>query len=140
MLKAVRSIDQLQSTDRLRLWLLRILTNTWKDHLRKTANLSAGEHQEHVIDHRHTPIERVSSQQEDLQLALDAMNLLPAKQRAVLHLFAVEQLSLGEIAQILDMQPATARVNLFHARQSMKNKLPQLAKHNNDDVSEGAPS
>lgn len=140
MLKAVRSRDQLRSPDRLRVWLLRILTNTWKDHLRKTASLSADEHQDHVIDHRHTPVERISSQQEDLQLVLKAMDSLPEKQRAVLHLFAVEQLSLGEIARILDMQPATARVNLYHARQSMKNRLPQLAELNNDDISEGAPS
>lgn len=140
MLKAVRSSDQLRSPDRLRVWLLRILTNTWKDHLRKTASLSADEHQDHVIDHRHTPVERISSQQEDLQLVLKAMDSLPEKQRAVLHLFAVEQLSLGEIARILDMQPATARVNLYHARQSMKNRLPQLAELNHDDISEGAPS
>lgn len=55
------------------------------------------------------------------------MNSLPEKQRAVLHLFAVEQLSLNEIGEVLGMKPATARVNLFHARQAMKRKLPQFS-------------
>lgn len=126
MVKAVQKLEQLQSADRLRVWLLQILANTWRDHLRKQARRKHEPLTRELVRHEQ-PIERNLESQEELQTVLDTMDSLPERQRAVLHLFAVEQLSLVEIGEILNMNPSTARVNLFHARQSMKRKLPQFA-------------
>lgn len=126
MVKAIQKFDQLQSADRLRVWLFQILANTWRDHLRKNARRRTEPlGQEPVRGEQ--PVSQNLESQEELRTVLDTMDSLPEKQRAVLHLFAVEQLSLNEIAEILGMNPSTARVNLFHARQSMKRKLPQFA-------------
>lgn len=126
MLKAVRKQDQLESTDRLRVWLFRILANTWKDHARKRQRAKT-ERLLHEPPSCDAAVEEIACSQEHLATALVALNSLPEKQRAVLHLFAVEELSLREIGEVLDMNPSTARVNLFHARQAMKRKLPQFA-------------
>ena len=127
MLKAVRKLDQLDSPDRLRVWLFRILTNTWRDHVRRCNNRPEIAEQVEPTDARHVPAEETAAQREQLQTALDAMDSLPEKQRAVLHLFAVEGLSLTEIGDALDMQPATAKVNLHHARKAMRKRLPEFA-------------
>lgn len=123
MLKAIEKRDQLEEQDRLRVWLFRILANTWKDHVRRETIRRT----EPLLSEPTAPVRQTEEHKDELQLALDAMNSLPEKQRAVLHLFAVEQLSLNEIGEVLGMKPATARVNLFHARQAMKRKLPQFS-------------
>ncbi|MFK7818502.1 MAG: RNA polymerase sigma factor [Planctomycetaceae bacterium] len=136
MLKAIRKIDQLESPERLRVWLLQILSNTWRDHVRKPGSRRTQTLDQEPVEQTTAPSE-ISEQRDELQLALDAMNALPEKQRAVLHLFAVEELSLAEIGEILDMKPNTAKVNLFHARQAMRRKLPEMAgeKTNQAEVS-----
>ena len=123
MLKAIEKRDQLEEQDRLRVWLFRILANTWKDHVRRETIRRT----EPLLSEPTAPVRQTEEHKDELQLALDAMNSLPEKQRAVLHLFAVEQLSLNEIGEVLGMKPGTARVNLFHARQAMKRKLPQFS-------------
>lgn len=127
MLKAVRKLDQLNSPDRLRVWLFRILTNVWRDHVRQRSTRPEIAEQVEPTDARHVPAEDTVEQREQLQTALDAMDSLPQKQRTVLHLFAVEGLSLTEIGDALDMKPETAKVNLHHARRAMRKKLPEFA-------------
>ncbi len=129
MLKAVRKLDQLQSPDQLRVWLFRILANTWKDHVRAESRRGTEPLVSEPPAKSHS-IESTANNREELSAALNAMNTLPEKQRAVLHLFAVEELSLKEIGEVLGMNPSTAKVNLFHARQAMKRKLPQFAAPN----------
>lgn len=126
MLKAVRKLDDLQNADRLRVWLLRIVANAWKDSIRSTSRQPTSSLRAEPIAPQES-VEHTLSNHEHLQSALTAMNSLPEKQRAVLHLFAVEGLSLTEIGEILEMRPSTAKVNLFHARQAMKRKLPHIA-------------
>lgn len=126
MLKAVRKLDQLESAERVRVWLFRILSNTWRDHLR-TAGRRPAEPLQHPVPANAPPAEDTAVHKEHLHSALAAMNALPEKQRAVLHLFVVEELSLREIGQSLGLRPETAKVHLFHARKAMQRKLPQLA-------------
>ncbi len=137
MLKAVQKFESLESPDRLRVWVLRILANTWKDYVRRdtrrqTHNEAAGD----VVDRRLKTAEHITTHREELQVALDAMDSLPEKQRAVLHLFAVEGLSLAQIGEVLGMKPSTAKVNLHHARRAMREKLPQLA---NETITSARP-
>ncbi len=51
---------------------------------------------------------------------------LPEKQKVVIHLKDVEEYSITEIAEILDMQENAVRVNLMRARQKVKVQIIQL--------------
>ena len=126
MLKAVRKLDQLKSNARLRVWLFQILSNTWTDHVRRTTRQPTVS-TDPAFDAVAPPTDEVAARREQLQAALEAMDSLPERQRTVLHLFAVESLSLAEIGEVLGMKAATAKVNLYHARQAMRKKLPELA-------------
>jgi RNA polymerase sigma-70 factor (ECF subfamily) len=53
--------------------------------------------------------------------------VLPPRQRAVLHLIAVEEFSLSEVAEILQISRDTVKVNLSLARKRMRDELAKLA-------------
>ncbi len=56
------------------------------------------------------------------------MDTLPEQQKMVLQLRDIEEYSFEEIAEMLDMQPATVRVTLSRARKMVREKL--VEKHN----------
>lgn len=51
---------------------------------------------------------------------------LPRNQRAAVALFFLEDRTITEIADILDISPATARVHLHRARQTLRDRLADL--------------
>jgi RNA polymerase sigma-70 factor (ECF subfamily) len=53
----------------------------------------------------------------------EAMDLLPAGERAVLELVAIDELSLTEAAAAADIRPVTARVRLHRARRKLRDEL-----------------
>ncbi len=55
----------------------------------------------------------------------DAVADLPGKQRAAIALFFLEDRSVEEIADALDVAPSTARVHLHRARQTLRDRLDQ---------------
>jgi RNA polymerase sigma-70 factor (ECF subfamily) len=65
--------------------------------------------------------ERIDAAQESRKLA-DSIERLPATQRAVLELVAVDDLSVSEAAAVLGIRPVTARVRLHRARLSLRNQ------------------
>ncbi len=57
--------------------------------------------------------------------AIEAMAGLPDKERAVLELVVIDQLSIAEAAAALGIRQGTARVRLHRARQSVR-QLPGI--------------
>lgn len=55
--------------------------------------------------------------------ALAALDELPAKHRVVLALFAIDGLTHGEIAEILDVPEGTVWSRLHHARQKVRERV-----------------
>ncbi len=53
----------------------------------------------------------------------DAVAALPGKQRAAIALRYLEDATIEEIADILDVSPSTARVHLHRGRQALRDKL-----------------
>lgn len=51
---------------------------------------------------------------------------LPRNQRAAVALFFLEDRTITEIADVLDIAPATARVHLHRARQTLRDRLAHL--------------
>lgn len=54
-----------------------------------------------------------------------AVAQLPRNQRAAIALHFLEERSINEIADILDISPSTARVHLHRARQTLRDKLAE---------------
>lgn len=50
---------------------------------------------------------------------------LPPKQREALVLVAFENMSISDAAEVLEMTETNVRVNLFHARQRLKQDLAE---------------
>lgn len=119
-LRAYERIGQLQSEGAAKSWLFQILANLWKDQLkRKRVNVvdsdelefSTGRHDDKMI------------QQEAFDGLVRLMQTLPGKQRSVLFLSAVEQMSHGEISELLGMTANAVKANLSVARKVMREKI-----------------
>jgi RNA polymerase sigma-70 factor (ECF subfamily) len=60
---------------------------------------------------------------DSLQWVEKIMDTLPEQQKLVMQLRDIEEYSFEEIAEMLDMQPATVRVTLSRARKMVREKL-----------------
>lgn len=54
------------------------------------------------------------------------INMLPEKQKMVIHLKDVEEYDVSEISEVLEMEENAVRVNLMRARQKVKEQITQL--------------
>jgi RNA polymerase sigma-70 factor (ECF subfamily) len=112
---------------RFRTWLYRIVVNHCLNHLRrkrreeKTVSLEDARQQ--------------LTMEEDLAVAAwkeerrawvwRQVERLPLPYRLVLNLFYQEELSCGEIAEVLGLPVGTVKTHLFRARQALAEALPQ---------------
>ncbi len=99
-------------------WLFRIAANLWRDELRRqpapahslegdTPQISAPPGQD--LEHR-----------EERSRILRWLDSLPPRQREVLYLRAVEDFSLDEICDVLQISKGAAKTNLSLARKAMR--------------------
>lgn len=124
LLRAWRNQSGLREERAARLWLLRIATNVWNDHLRKTRADPAVLESDPPCSRRSAA--QVFSERESVQLALAAMDQLPPRQRQVLYLVTCEQLTHEDVANVLQSSPATVKANLSLARKEMRAKLKDV--------------
>jgi RNA polymerase sigma-70 factor (ECF subfamily) len=123
MLRAWPRLGRLREPHAFRVWLFRITANLWRDQLRRRRDIQPiGKDQPEGSP----GLEQRAVQQEDLHRALAAMDALPSRQREVLYLNACEQLSLGEIAEILSISPAAVRSSLSLARKKLREELADI--------------
>lgn len=65
---------------------------------------------------------------------LKFINMLPEKQKAVIHLRDVEEYEVNEISEILEMEENAIRVNLMRARQKVKEQITNLMNYENRTI------
>lgn len=107
-----------------RAWLIGIARNTVADHRRKRAREIAAVRRlggRELLDADSTDhiVERIDAQRGARGL-LASLSSLPSSQRDVLELVAIDQLSITEAAQVLDIKPGTARVRFHRARRALQ--------------------
>jgi RNA polymerase sigma-70 factor (ECF subfamily) len=124
LLRGVRNIGKLREARATRVWLLRIATNLWTDHLRK-ARFEPRLLETEPRCPRRLP-GQASDDRENVRLALAAMDELPPRQRQVLYLVTCEELSHAEVAEILGIGVAAVKANLSLARKEMRRRLKDL--------------
>jgi len=135
MLQAYLSLDRLRDPARFKSWLCGIVLNVCRSHLRdrEIAFFSL----EAIIDGLQfyavplfgVPVnpEKIAEERELHRIVLDAINALASRDRDAMLLFYYAQLSLQEIATLLDISVGAVKVRLHRARQRLKANL--LAQH-----------
>jgi RNA polymerase sigma-70 factor (ECF subfamily) len=123
-LRAWQRCQQLKNKQAVRTWLYRIAVNLAKDHSRRAMALSVGFNPlEFDADcSKPTPLEAIVSKDE-LELTLKILDRLPDQQRIVLFLIAVEDLSLGDVCEVLEITMSSAKANLSLARKRMREEM-----------------
>jgi RNA polymerase sigma-70 factor, ECF subfamily len=124
LLRGWRTRDKLRDPRVARVWLLRIATNVWMDHLRQERFRARLLESEPPCP-RPTAAE-ISSERENVERALAAMDELPPRQREVLYLTTCEGLSHTEVAEILAIGLPAVKASLSLARKEMRRRLSDV--------------
>lgn len=126
MLRGWRNRRSLKDPTVAKSWLLRIATNLWTDEIRRSQRRP---HQ--LIEPSTIPNPNPKStpeQQESARQALAALDQLPPRQRQVMHLITIEQLSHAEVAKVLAITAAAVKANLAAARKTLRTQLKDVYK------------
>lgn len=134
-LRAWRNLGSFQFESAFSTWLFRLCSNICLDFLRAKKRRAAvsltmtddegEENQLELPDPGKTPEEAVLAA-EDRELLTRALNELPADQREILTLRAIDDLSYSEIARIMNLQEGTVKSRLSRARTALRKKLLQI--------------
>jgi len=139
LLKAVRNIAQFKGEASFSTWLYRIIYNTWLDNRKQSSRWAdifspwrwaqqKGEPDREILeeaqdsDLKKNPLNVLQAYQleRDLQKALQA---LPDKQRIVFQLKVLDEMSIKEIAAVLNSAEGTIKSHLFRATQHLQKTL-----------------
>ena len=127
LLRGWKRRGQLRDPRRALVWLFRIASNLWRDELRRRGVVAQDAPLPHeTVDLRITPPETMAEEREQVARAMAALEMLPQQQRTVLHLVAVERLTLAEVSEVLEISRNAARVNLCLARKRMRELCSEL--------------
>ena len=119
-LRVLRGIGRLRDGSRLRPWLFGIARRALMDRLRhQYADPSSSD-----IDVAELPADPAMNSLEDELGAMEhELARLPAIEREVLTLFYLRELSLAEVAEVLDVPVGTVKSRLFRARLVLRRGL-----------------
>jgi RNA polymerase sigma-70 factor (ECF subfamily) len=129
--RAYYHLDQFRGPDGFKAWISRIAINEALGRVRRAPELVAAE--EHVLalpDLVEIEPENAASGRDVLRILQDAIDRLPEEFRQVFMLRGVEQLSIAETAELLDIKAATVKTRFHRARRM----LQELLQRKLDDV------
>jgi RNA polymerase sigma-70 factor (ECF subfamily) len=123
LLRGWQSRRKLRVAAAARVWLLRIATNVHRDQCR-----GARPTEPLVADpaDRGEEVTGQLDQRECVERALAALDELPPRQRQVMHLITIEQLTHDQAAEVLDISPEAVKSSLSQARRHMRERLKDI--------------
>ena len=136
-LRLHRFADHIDPSRPLEPWLYRMTTNlsyTWVKRSQRWLP-SLEEVAEWLIGVRRSSTNLLSEPDDEWQQVQKAVSSLPISQRIVVVLYYVNDLSLQEIADILNVPVGTVKSRLHYGREVMKKKLGLLASERLTDLS-----
>jgi RNA polymerase sigma-70 factor (ECF subfamily) len=119
--------DQMESIDNMEAWCMRITRNLSLDRIRsrqRKATDPIGESFD-IQNDSTTPYEATENS-ENMQRINQLIASLPEKQRQVMHLRDIEGYSYNEICEILELDMNQVKVNLFRARNAVREKFIKI--------------
>lgn len=114
-LRLVKNIDQLETEEHIKAWLIRVTLNCSKTNL-----MSAWRRHTVALEEEQNQIAFETQEQSDLY---EQIQKLPKKYRTVLYLFYYEELSVKEICKITGQKETTVKSQLSRARSMLKEQL-----------------
>ena len=131
MIKVWNRREQWDNIESIEAFCLTICRNISLDKMRKMENqnqsLSEGEHDAPDQSYSSNPEEQ-AMQQDRMQLIRQLINQLPEKQRSVMQLRDFEGKSYKEIAKVMGISEEQVKVNIFRARQTIRQKYFETEK------------
>jgi RNA polymerase sigma-70 factor (ECF subfamily) len=121
--KALRKTGQLRDPAAIDAWLFSILSNCFKDHLRRDRETDGLDGVD--MSHNDSP-ERLHGRRQVVARVRDAVAVLSAGQRQVLTLIDLEGFAYAEVADILEVPIGTVMSRLCRARAALKELLLDL--------------
>jgi RNA polymerase sigma-70 factor (ECF subfamily) len=126
---AIERIDGCRQPDRFGAWLMQIVRNRARDHLRSRSRPVLSIDGLALESPRASPAAEAESEDATARL-LVAMRELPEERREVLLLHDLEGWTHREIAERMGLPPGTVRSHLHHARRRIRGLLPELEEEN----------
>ncbi len=121
LLRASRGRRNFRGQSKFSTWLFRIVINTFRDHLGKSA--SQEEITKEVADKKTLDPFLYVANKEVGEVVAQAVSSLPERQREVIVLKLYEGFETGEVAEILGISEQNVRTNLHYARQELRKLL-----------------
>ncbi len=132
MIKVWNRRDQWDEIDSIEAFCLTICRNLSLDKMKKMTNLSQslseGEHDTPDHSYSSNPEEQ-AVQQDRITLVRRLISELPEKQRSVMQLRDFEGKSYKEIADIMAISEEQVKVNIFRARQAIRQRFIEIEKY-----------
>lgn len=128
-LRVFRGIKTLREPKSLPIWLYRITRRAAMRHLRETYTEPAVEQAVCDLDAVEVEIdERLHFSPDDAADIHRALERIPMQFREVLTLHFLEDMSVGEVAEVIGIPPGTVKSRLFHAKRALREALQRLEK------------
>ena len=127
LIRVWKGREQMTDIQNWEAWCMRITKNLSLDRIRSMSRKRT-QPLESSFDIHHsslTPHESTEAQ-ESMQRINQLISALPEKQRQVIHLRDVEGYSYNEICDILELDMNQVKVNLFRARNAVREKLIKI--------------
>lgn len=131
LIKVWNTRDRWQELDSIEAYSLTIARNLSLDRIKKMENQNDSleeQNTERLDENTSTPSERMI-QKEKLNIVKNIIDELPEKQRSCLQLRDIEGKSYKEIADILSITEDQVKVNIFRARQTVKQRFQQFDRY-----------
>lgn len=131
LIKVWNARDRWQEFDSIEAYSLTIARNLSLDCIKKMENQNDSleeQNTERLDENTSTPSERMI-QKDKLDIVRNIIDELPEKQRSCLQLRDIEGKSYKEIADILSITEDQVKVNIFRARQTVKQRFQQFDRY-----------
>jgi len=127
LIKVWNGRERMDEVQNWEAWCMRIAKNLSLDRIRSRQRKSTDPIEE-GFDIRNETLSphETTELSESMQRINQLIAALPEKQRQVIHLRDIEGYSYNEICEILDLDMSQVKVNLFRARNSVREKLVKI--------------
>lgn len=126
-IKVYEKLETFQFRSKLSTWIGNIAYNTSINFLQKRKNILMGDlfSEQPGVDFSEETFnaDEILIEKENTKLLLMAVDRLPGIQKSILLLFHMDELSLEEISQLMEIPVNTVKSHLFRARKSLKEML-----------------